>query len=149
MSSKRSIIVSLALGLVFGEGLVLSGMTNPAKVRAFLDVRGAWDPSLAFVMGGAVVTCAALYAIARRRNPPPAALAETRPIDARLISGAAIFGVGWGLVGACPGPAIVLLGGGAAWSFVFVIAMAIGARLASVKIATTRRLHETRTERAG
>lgn len=153
MSSKRSTIISLALGLVFGEGLVISGMTDPAKVRAFLDVRGAWDPSLAFVMGSAVATCAALYAIARRRNPPPVALTETRPIDARLISGAAIFGVGWGLVGACPGPAIVLLGSGAAWSFVFVFAMLVGSRLASARIArveeaTTRRLHETRTERA-
>ena len=120
----KKAIFSLVCGAVFGVGLVLSGMTNPATVQAFLDFK---DPSLAFVMGSAVITCAALYAIARRRNPAPFVI--TKRIDARLVSGAAVFGVGWGLVGACPAPAVVALGSGALWSFVFVAAMLGGARL--------------------
>jgi len=130
--NARAHLFSISIGAMFGAGLVLSGMTDPAKVRAFLDVR-AWDPSLAFVMGAAVVTCTALYAIARRRTPVPDALVANRSaIDGRLISGAAIFGIGWGMVGVCPGPSIVVLGSGALWALVFASAMAVGARLASL-----------------
>lgn len=120
----KGTLFSLFCGVVFGAGLVLSGMTDPAKVQAFLDVK---DASLAFVMGSAVITCAALYAIARRKNPAP--FVQTKRVDARLVSGAAIFGVGWGLVGACPAPAVVALGSGALWALVFVVAMLAGARL--------------------
>jgi uncharacterized membrane protein YedE/YeeE len=115
---------SLMCGLVFGAGLVLSGMTDPEKIHAFLSAK---DASLAFVMGSAVLTCAALYAVARRRNPAPFAI--TKRIDAKLVTGAAIFGVGWGLVGACPAPAIVALGAGSLWASVFVFAMLAGARI--------------------
>jgi hypothetical protein len=118
---------SLVCGLVFGAGLVLSGMTDPEKIHAFLSAK---DASMAFVMGSAVLTCGALYAIARRRNPAP--FASTKTIDAKLVTGAAIFGVGWGLVGACPAPAIVALGSGAAWAAMFVVAMIAGARLESI-----------------
>lgn len=118
---------SLACGLVFGAGLVLSGMTDPEKIHAFLAAK---DASMAFVMGSAVITCAALYAIARRRNPAPFAIKKS--IDTKLVTGAAIFGVGWGLVGACPAPAIVAAGSGAAWAGVFVVAMIAGARLESI-----------------
>lgn len=126
---------SLSCGLVFGAGLVLSGMTDPEKIHAFLAAK---DASMAFVMGSAVITCAVLYAIARRKNPAPFVI--TKSIDAKLVTGAAIFGVGWGLVGACPAPAIVALGSGAAWSFVFVVAMIGGARIESVssRLAQTR-----------
>jgi len=120
----KQIAFSLLCGLVFGAGLVVSGMTDPEKIHAFL---GAKDPSMAFVMGSAVITCAALYAIARRRNPAPFAI--TKSIDAKLVTGAAIFGVGWGLVGVCPAPAIVAVGSGAGWAGVFVLAMLAGSRL--------------------
>ncbi len=139
----KGTIFSLACGLVFGVGLVLSGMTDPAKVQAFLDVR---DASLAFVMGSAVLTCGALYAIARRRDPAP--FAQTKRVDARLVSGAAIFGVGWGLVGACPAPAVVALGSGALWAFVFVAAMLVGARAESVLAKRAARETSARDDEA-
>ena len=123
----KGFLFSLFCGVVFGAGLVLSGMTDPSKVQAFLDVK---DASLAFVMGSAVITCAALYAIARRRNPAP--FVQTKRVDGRLVSDAAIFGVGWGLVGACPAPAVVALGSGALWAVVVVFAMLVGARLESL-----------------
>jgi uncharacterized membrane protein YedE/YeeE len=123
----KQIAFSLLCGLVFGAGLVLSGMTDPEKIHAFLSAK---DASMAFVMGSAVITCAALYAIARRRNPAPFAI--TQSIDGKLVTGAAIFGVGWGLVGACPAPAIVALGSGATWAAVFVVAMIVGARIESM-----------------
>ncbi len=98
-------------GLVFGLGLVVSGMTSPARVMGFLDILGTWDPSLAFVMGGAVLTATPLFWLARRRARPLAAAAFDRPlttpIDGRLLGGAALFGIGWGLSGICPGPALV------------------------------------------
>ncbi len=123
----KQIAFSLLCGLVFGAGLVLSGMTDPEKIHAFLSAK---DASMAFVMGSAVITCAALYAVARRRNPAPFAI--TKSIDGKLVTGAAIFGVGWGLVGACPAPAIVALGSGAAWAAIFVVAMIVGARIESI-----------------
>ena len=117
-------------GLLFGLGLCLSGMTDPRKVLGFLDLGGAWDPSLAFVMGGAVAVAFVAFRFAIRRGTTlsggPLHLPAARTIDARLAAGSLIFGVGWGLVGLCPGPAIVDLGyldGGAA---LFVLAMAAG-----------------------
>jgi uncharacterized protein len=102
------------VGLVFGLGLCLSGMTDPRKVLGFLDLRGAWDPSLAFVMGGAAMVAFFAFRIASRRGSSfwggPLHFPASRAIDVRLIGGSALFGVGWGLVGLCPGPAIVDLG---------------------------------------
>lgn len=123
-------LVALACGLVFGAGLAISGMTNPAKVLGFLDVSGAWDPTLAFVMGGALAVSAAGYAVARRRAHPW--LAETfaiptlQDLDARLLGGAVLFGIGWGLVGLCPGPALANLARGSSEIATFVAALVAG-----------------------
>ena len=121
-------------GLVFGLGLSLSGMIDPAKVLAFFDVAGSWDPSLAFVMGGALAVTLPGYALLRRRQAPvffdrfhwPGATA----IDARLLGGAALFGIGWGLVGFCPGPALAALGTLAPEAALFMAAMIAGMALA-------------------
>ena len=116
-----------ACGVVFGAGLALSGMTNPAKVLAFLDVFGRWDPTLALVMGAALAVSALGYALARGASRPwfaeVFALPTRRDIDARLIGGAALFGVGWGLVGLCPGPALASLSRGSGEVLVFAGAM--------------------------
>ncbi|HEX7478108.1 MAG TPA: YeeE/YedE family protein [Polyangiales bacterium] len=118
---------ALLSGLVFGVGLVLSGMTQPAKVIAFLDVTGAWDPSLAFVMAGAIAVYAPVYHLLRKRTVFTALDTHvSEPIDARLVVGAVIFGAGWGLGGFCPGPGFTALGGGAPQAFVFVAAMLAG-----------------------
>ena len=130
----RRDLLALVAGTLFGFGLALSQMVNPAKVLAFLDLAGAWDPSLAFVMLGAVaVTFAAFPAVLRRSRPVLAetfALPTKREIDARLISGAAVFGVGWGLVGLCPGPAVASLAYFLPKSVLFLAAMFAGAALA-------------------
>lgn len=116
-------------GLLFGLGLALSGMTDPARVLGFLDVTGSWDPGLAFVMAAAVSTAAALFALAGRRYGIAASAPATR-IDLRLIGGAAIFGIGWGLAGICPGPAFVDLAL-APWRLLpFLGAMILGLLLA-------------------
>lgn len=104
-------LVALVSGTLFGAGLAVSGMTDPARVRAFLDLfGGAWDPTLAFVMGGAIVPMAVAWAIQRHMAKPMTGadfhLPDTRRIDAQLLAGAALFGIGWGLAGLCPGPAI-------------------------------------------
>jgi uncharacterized membrane protein YedE/YeeE len=123
-------LAALACGLVFGAGLALGGMTNPAKVLAFLDVTGTWDPSLAFVMGGALGVNALAFALTRGRAHP--LLAETfalptrTDIDRELVVGAALFGIGWGLVGLCPGPALASLLRGEAAIYAFVPAMIAG-----------------------
>lgn len=124
-------VTSLITGLVFGLGLCLSGMYDPNKVLGFLDLFGAWDPSLAFVMAGAIAVALPAFALARRgRLDFTGAVIETpdrREIDAPLVLGAVTFGVGWGLGGVCPGPGILDLGflsGGAA---IFVASMAVGA----------------------
>jgi uncharacterized membrane protein YedE/YeeE len=121
---------ALLSGLIFGLGLILSGMANPAKVLAFLDLAGAWNPSLACVMGGAIAIGSIAFAIARKRSASllglPMQLPNKRQIDKRLILGALTFGIGWGLVGICPGPAIVLLGAGNVKGLVFVASMLIG-----------------------
>jgi len=117
-------------GLVFGVGLLLSGMTDPHKVKAFLDVAGAWDPSLALVMGGAIAVGMGAHALARRRSRAwtgaPMEIPTDRTIDARLIGGGVLFGMGWGVAGFCPGPALVALGSGMAEAGVFVVAMLAG-----------------------
>lgn len=114
----RSAVATTAAGLLFGAGLLLSGMTDPARVRAFLDFAGDWNPSLAGVMGAAIAVHGAALWLERRRAGAPA---PTQPrIDARTLVGAALFGIGWGLGGFCPGPAIVSLGLGftpAVWTF--------------------------------
>jgi len=125
-------------GVVFGAGLAISGMTNPAKVLAFLDVFGRWDPTLAFVMGGALAVTASGYVLARGRARPW--LAETfaiptrSDIDARLLGGAALFGAGWGIVGLCPGPALANLSRGSVEIDIFVGAMIAGVVLYRVAL---------------
>ncbi|MDF3053212.1 MAG: hypothetical protein K0S19_1317 [Geminicoccaceae bacterium] len=124
------IVSAFAAGLLFGLGLIVSQMVNPAKVLGFLDIFGAWDPSLALVMGGAVAVSALGYVVARRRGvhvlAPRLEIPTRRDLDPRLIGGAALFGIGWGLVGLCPGPALVGLTFGPWPVFVFVTAMIVG-----------------------
>jgi uncharacterized protein len=121
---------SLLAGLVFGLGLIVSGMTNPAKVLGFLDAAGLWDPSLAFVMGGAVCVGLIAFAVARRRRlsilGAQMKLPSARQIDRRLIGGSLLFGVGWGVAGFCPGPALVVIGMGQVKAIVFVVFMLAG-----------------------
>lgn len=117
-------------GLIFGIGLLISGMTNPAKVIGFLDLAGHWDPSLAFVMAGAIAVAAVGFKFARTRTRSllglPMNLPTARHIDRRLVVGSLLFGIGWGIAGVCPGPALVLLGSGIGKGAVFVIAMLVG-----------------------
>jgi len=117
-------------GLVFGGGLVVSGMANPRKVLGFLDLAGSWDPSLAFVMAGATGVGVLAFAWARRRTQSwlglPMQLPTARAVTVRLVAGSAAFGAGWGLAGFCPGPAIVSIGFGSAKGIGFVVAMLAG-----------------------
>ena len=125
-------LVAFAAGGLFALGLVISGMTQPAKVIAFLDFAGDWDPSLAFVMVGAIGVCLPAFRVLLRRPAPLLAprfvLPAERAITRRLVAGAAIFGVGWGITGFCPGPGIVGIGAGALPAVVFVLAMLVGIR---------------------
>ena len=129
-----SILVQFAIGLVFGLGLVIAGMSDPAKVLNFLDLgaipTGGWDPSLAFVMAGAIAVTFAGFRLVLRRPQPIFGgkfhLPTATDIDARIIAGPAIFGVGWGLAGFCPGPAFTALGTGGSAAVVFVAAMLVG-----------------------
>lgn len=118
---------AFAAGLVFGVGLILAGMTDPAKVQGFLDIFGTWDPSLALVMGGAILVAVFAFARAKRLRrsllDAPLYIPEPRRVDKRLVLGSLAFGVGWGLGGFCPGPALVWLGTGDAKTAVFVLAM--------------------------
>ena len=124
------LFASFVAGLVFGIGLLLAGMANPAKVLGFLDLAGAWDPSLALVMAGAVAVGSLAFALAKRRPVAllggPMQLPTARRIDRRLVLGSLVFGVGWGLAGFCPGPALVALGEGAGQAAVFVLATLAG-----------------------
>ena len=117
-------------GLLFGLGLIVSGMADPAKVLGFLDLAGTWDPSLAFVMGGAIGVGVIAFARARKMQQSllgqPMQLPAATRIDRRLILGSLLFGVGWGIAGICPGPALVLLGEGERKGMVFVVAMLAG-----------------------
>lgn len=123
-------LMSLAAGLLFGFGLIVSGMASPAKVLGFLDLAGAWDPSLAFVMAGAVAVGVAAFAVAGKRTVSwlgePMRLPASRHIDRRLIGGSLLFGIGWGVAGFCPGPALVAVGMGQAKAVVFVATMLVG-----------------------
>jgi len=117
-------------GLLFGIGLILSGMTDPGKVKGFLDLAGTWDPSLALVMGGGVAVAVFAFAAMKRRATSLFGGAMTMPestsIDRRLLAGSLVFGVGWGLAGFCPGPAVVAAGAGYPQAIVFVVAMIAG-----------------------
>ncbi|NOK35254.1 YeeE/YedE family protein [Corallococcus exercitus] len=133
---RPSLLSAFLSGLVFALGLGLAGMTDPANVLGFLDIAGDWNPRLAFVMGGAIAVHAALRPLIHRRARPLFAarfpvLPASRP-DAKLLVGAALFGVGWGLVGYCPGPALTALATGASPLLVFVPAMFVGFYLAQV-----------------
>src|SRR5690554_2186128 len=123
-------IASLFAGLLFGLGLIVSGMANPEKVLGFLDIAGAWDPSLAFVMGGAVIVGLVAFTIARRRTLSflgfNMKLPTSQHIDKRLIIGSMMFGLGWGIAGFCPGPALVAFGAGEIKGVVFVVSMVAG-----------------------
>ena len=124
------VLISLIAGLIFGYGLVLSGMSNPAKVMNFLDIAGSFDPSLIFVMLGAVVTTFIGYRLVWRMEKPLASGEFQQPlkseIDGRLIVGPVLFGVGWGLVGLCPGPALASLTFGGLSALIFLVALLIG-----------------------
>ena len=126
----RAILPGLMIGAIFGAGLALSDMINPARVQAFLDITGAWDPTLSFVMGAAILPSALGYLIRRRMDrpllEPEFSIPENRAPDRRLLAGAALFGIGWGLVGFCPGPAIAGLAFGVWQAWLVVGAMLAG-----------------------
>ena len=126
----RNIIPAIVTGVIFGAGLALSDMINPARVLAFLDLFGAWDPTLAFVMGGALIPSAIAYLLSRRMDEPLFHkyfhIPENRTVDRNLVIGGLLFGVGWGLVGYCPGPAIAGLAFGMWQTGLFVVAMLAG-----------------------
>lgn len=141
---QRTILAGV-VGLTFGTGIALSGMANPAKVLNFFDIAGTWDPSLAFVMGGALLVTAIGYRLVLRRAKP---VCETkfhvptnRKLDLPLIAGSAVFGIGWGISGFCPGGAIPALGLGEASAWAFVGAMLVGIFAArSIRLAHSQRL---------
>lgn len=123
-------LFAFVAGLVFGLGLIVAGMVNPAKILGFLDLVGKWDPSLALVMAGAIAVGLVAFALARRRTMSalglPIQLPSASTLDVRLVGGSLVFGIGWGLAGFCPGPAIVALGAGYAKAALFVVAMLLG-----------------------
>ena len=125
----KRILIGLAAGLLFGLGLAVSGMTNPDKVLNFLDITGRWDPSLGLVMGGALLVSLPGFAWARRRQPDACAAPQYQHVDRRLLTGSALFGMGWGIAGYCPGPALANLAQ-AGDAIAFVIAMLAGSQLA-------------------
>lgn len=126
----RTVFVALLSGTIFGAGLALGGMTDPARVRGFLDLFGAWDPTLAFVMGGAVIVMAAAWLVQKSMRRPlfaeSFALPTRSDLDPRLIGGAALFGVGWGIAGLCPGPGFAALAIDAPSAAIFVAALLAG-----------------------
>jgi uncharacterized membrane protein YedE/YeeE len=135
------VAASLAAGALFGAGLLVSGMSNPAKVLGFLDLFGAWDPSLALVMAGAVGVGLAGFPFATRRARSalglPMRMPSHEPVDRTLLGGAAVFGVGWGLAGFCPGPALVALATGSPKAVLFALSMLAG--MALFEAASARR----------
>lgn len=130
-------------GLLFGIGLILSGMTDPAKVRGFLDLAGAWNPSLLFVMGAALGVGLVAFAVAARRRSSllgaPMQLPPPSPIDRRLVLGALTFGVGWGIAGFCPGPALASIASGSSDALLFTSAMLAGMALFALRERITRK----------
>ena len=143
---QRTLFAALA-GAIFGAGLLLSGMTDTTRVHGWLDVFGDWDPTLAFVMGGAILPMAVAWRIAARRrtavlgNPIP--LTQDSTIDAKLVAGSTLFGMGWGLAGLCPGPALASLGWGGTGGLVFLLAMVAGMVIAPAARARLDRLTAT------
>jgi len=137
-------ITALLAGLLFGIGLMVSGMANPAKVLGFLDLAGRWDPSLAFVMVGAIVIGSVAFLLARRRQRSllglPMQLPASTTITPRLVIGSALFGIGWGMAGFCPGPALVALGAGYPKAVGFVMAMVAGMLVFEVMERTKARV---------
>lgn len=133
------VISAYLIGVIFGLGISMSGMANPAKVLNFFDVAGAWDPSLAFVMGGALIVAAIGYRLVLQRPQPlleqSFQIPTGRSIDARLIGGSALFGIGWGISGFCPGGALPALGTGRLDVFLFVAAVVAGIFAAKAMIA--------------
>ena len=130
MKKHFSLISQYAIGVLFGWGLIISGMSNPQKILSFLDIAGLWDPSLLFVMGGAVLVGLAGFYLAGKRSEAffggALHIPTRRDISKPLVIGSFIFGAGWGIAGFCPGPALVALGAGHIKAFVFVIAMLVG-----------------------
>ena len=131
-----NLFIAALSGLIFGIGLIASGMTDPAKIKGFLDLAGAWDPSLALVMAGAIAVGVVAFALAQRRERSWTGqrmeLPRSTAIDARLLGGGVLFGIGWGLAGYCPGPALVAmsaLGQGSGAAGLFVLAMLVGMAL--------------------
>ncbi|MDD5411726.1 MAG: YeeE/YedE family protein [Methylobacter sp.] len=124
------------VGLLFGLGLIISGMTDPSKIIAFLDLAGAWDPSLAFVMGGAILVGAIAFSIAKKRQRSllgaPMRLSSANELDKGLLIGSLVFGIGWGLSGFCPGPAVVSAAAGQPKALIFVASMLAGMALYSM-----------------
>ena len=137
-------LFALLSGIVFGLGLIISGMTNPAKIRNFLDIAGSWDPSLAFVMGAALSVSIPGFVLVGKRARPLFGdvfhMPTKRDIDAPLLTGSALFGIGWGIGGFCPGPAITALSSGLSEPVAFVVAMMIGLALANIVKSRPTRL---------
>jgi uncharacterized membrane protein YedE/YeeE len=125
-----TIFTALLAGIIFGFGLIVSGMANPAKVLSFLDIAGAWDPSLAFVMAGAIAVGIVAFGVANKKATSflgaEMKLPKARHIDYRLMIGSTLFGIGWGMAGFCPGPSLVALGMGEFKAGVFVLSMVVG-----------------------
>lgn len=144
-SESKQLLVSLVAGLMFGVGLAVSGMTQPGKVVGFLDPLGRWDASLMFVMAGAIAVHFVAYRLVARRGAPllmpQFSLPTRRDLDIKLLAGAALFGIGWGVGGFCPGPALVSLATGAPTVLAFVVAMLVGTLV-------TARLDALLTQRA-
>jgi uncharacterized membrane protein YedE/YeeE len=137
-------LIALCIGLLFGSGLIVSGMTDPSKVLGFLDLAGRWDPSLALVMGGAILVAWPAFRFAAGRERALLGQAMRLPtatrIDRRLVLGSVTFGIGWGLAGYCPGPALASLAGGGGGPLIFVAAMLAGMALYELVERTQRRL---------
>jgi uncharacterized membrane protein YedE/YeeE len=150
-SARLRALGAISAGLLFGAGLLLSGMARPGKVLAFLDILGDWDPSLLLVMAAAVGVHALGYRLVRRRAAPLADerfwVPEGKKVDARLLVGSALFGVGWGLAGYCPGPALVSLASAAPGVLVFVLALILGSKLTSALSEPEVRSADTATDR--
>lgn len=129
-------ISEFLIGLIFGLGLILSGMSNPEKVLGFLDLAGNWDPSLAFVMGGGVIVAFIAFTLAKKRTQAffgdALRLPTAKQIDKKLVIGSLLFGAGWGLAGFCPGPALVSVGAGYSQALILVVAMIVGMLLVEV-----------------
>jgi len=141
-------LTSYLIGLVFGAGILISGMANPAKVLNFFDIAGAWDPSLAFVMGGALIVTAIGYKVVLKRPSPLLGasfqLPRRRDFDRSLLGGSAVFGVGWGIAGFCPGGALPALGTGRIEVLIFIIALVAGIVVAK----RLQAIHQSRRHRS-